>query len=110
MGAKPLRFRFDKVDGFIKIYDGTRYLVLFSLERFNAIYGRISYCISEKSDTKYSINHNFSRIRIDSYHSLPRETTLPFHNVIILIKSIHNNNKNHCYYNIFLENVSTSFL
>ena len=30
MGEKPLRIiRFDKVDGFIKIYDGTRYLVLF---------------------------------------------------------------------------------
>ena len=26
---KPLRIRFDKVDRFIKVYDGTRYLVLF---------------------------------------------------------------------------------
>ena len=25
---KPLRIRFDKIDGFIRIYDGTRYLVL----------------------------------------------------------------------------------
>ena len=29
MGAKPLRIRFDKLDGFIKIYDGIRYLILF---------------------------------------------------------------------------------
>ena len=29
MGAKPLRKKFDKMDGFIKIYDGTRYLVSF---------------------------------------------------------------------------------
>ena len=29
MGAKPLRIRFDEIDGFIKIYDGIRYLVLF---------------------------------------------------------------------------------
>ena len=26
---KPLRIRFDKIDGFIRIYDGTRYSVLF---------------------------------------------------------------------------------
>ena len=30
MGSIPLRIRFDKIDGFIKIYDGIRYLVLFS--------------------------------------------------------------------------------
>ena len=29
MGKKPLHIRFDKIDGFIKIYDGIRYLVLF---------------------------------------------------------------------------------
>ena len=28
IGAKPLRIRFDKVDGFIRDYDGTEYLVL----------------------------------------------------------------------------------
>ena len=38
MGAKPLRIRVDKIDGFIKIYDGTRYLVLFGPERYDAIY------------------------------------------------------------------------
>ena len=32
MGAKPLRIRLDKIDGFIKIYDGTRYLVLLVLK------------------------------------------------------------------------------
>ena len=26
---KLLRIRFNKIDGFIKIYDGTRYMVLF---------------------------------------------------------------------------------
>ena len=29
MGKKPLRIRFDKIDVFIKIYYGTRYLILF---------------------------------------------------------------------------------
>ena len=28
MGEKPLRIRFDKIDEFIKIYNGIRYLVL----------------------------------------------------------------------------------
>ena len=32
-GAKPLRISFNKVDGFTKIYDGTRYLALFNPER-----------------------------------------------------------------------------
>ena len=48
MGTKPLRIRFDKIDGFIKIYKGIRYLVLYDYERYNAIYDRIRYLISEK--------------------------------------------------------------
>ena len=50
--------------------------------------------ILEKSGITDSINHNFSRIRIDSYDSLPTEKVLNFHNVIILIKSVANKNKN----------------
>ena len=30
---KPLRIRFDKIDGFVRIYDGTRYLTLFGSEK-----------------------------------------------------------------------------
>ena len=36
-GAKPLRTRFDKVDGFARVYDGSRYLVLFGPEKYDAI-------------------------------------------------------------------------
>ena len=79
MGAKPLRIRFDEIDGFIKIYDGVRYLVLFGPEQYDAIYSRIRYLISEKSGTTDTISHNFARIRIDSYNSLPLEKTLTFH-------------------------------
>ena len=39
--SKPLRIRFDKTDGFIRVYDGTRYLVLFGSEKYDSIYGRI---------------------------------------------------------------------
>ena len=67
MSAKPLHIRLYKIDGFIKIYNGTRYLVLFGPE----IYDKIRYLISEKSGITYSISHNFPRIRIDSYNPLP---------------------------------------
>ena len=30
---KPLRIRFDKIDGFIRIYDGTRCLTLFGSKK-----------------------------------------------------------------------------
>ena len=39
---------FNKVDGFITVYDGTRYLVLFGPEKCDAIYSRIRYLISQK--------------------------------------------------------------
>ena len=32
IGSRPLCIRFDKIDGFIRIYDGTRYLMLFGSE------------------------------------------------------------------------------
>ena len=41
IGPKPLRIRFDKIDGFIRIFDGTRYLVLFGSEKYDGIYNRI---------------------------------------------------------------------
>ena len=101
MGAKPLRIMFDKIDEFIAIYNGIRYLVLFGPERYDAIYDRIRYRISEKSCITYSIGHNFAKIRIDSRNPLPIEKTLTFHNVIILIKSVVNKNKSKYYYSIF---------
>ena len=45
MSEKPLRIWFDKIDGFIKIDDGVRYLVLL---KYNEIYNRIRYLISKK--------------------------------------------------------------
>ena len=57
--------------GFIKIYDGIRYLLLFGPESYDAIYKRIRYLVSEKSGITDNINHNFARIRIDSYNSVP---------------------------------------
>ena len=70
---------------------------------YNAIYDRISYLEWEKSEYKYIINHDFARIRIDSFNSLPIEKTMSFHNVIIFIKSVVKKNKNNYYFNTFLE-------
>ena len=43
---KPLRLRFGQIDGFIRIYNGTRYVKLFGSEIYKAIYNRIRYLIS----------------------------------------------------------------
>ena len=62
MDSKPLRIRFNETDGFIKVYDGIRYLVLFGHLWYDEIYDRITYLISEKGGITNSINHNFARI------------------------------------------------
>ena len=49
IGTKPLPIRFNKIDGFIRIYDVTRYLVLLGPEKNDAIYNRIRYVIRLKS-------------------------------------------------------------
>ena len=92
--AKPLRIKFDEIDGIIKIYDAIRYLVLFDHGWFDKICDSIKYLISKKSGITDSIYHNIARIRIDFYNSLPIEKILTFHNVMILIKSVVNKNKN----------------
>ena len=98
--AKPLRTRFDKIDGFIKIHDKIRYLVLFDYSYCDRICDNIKYVISETSGITDSINHNLVRTRSDSYHSLPIEKILILHNVIILIKSVVNKNKTEYYYKV----------
>ena len=107
--------KFDKVNVQIKMYNGIRYLEL--SDSYNEVYyginsricntilDRINYLISKKSGITNCINHNFARVRIDSYNSLPIEKALTFY-VIILIKSVVNENKNNYYYNIFLEKCS----
>ena len=71
IGAKPLRISFDEVDGFIRVYDGTRYLVLFGLEKYDAIYNMIRYTISQKIGITDIFSHNYARIKIDSYDLWP---------------------------------------
>ena len=65
--------RFDKIDGSIRIYGGTRYLILFGAVKYEAIYDRIRYLNSLKSNITYIFSHYFAKIKIDSYDSLPIE-------------------------------------
>ena len=69
---------YDEIDGFIKIQDRIRYLILFGYGWFEEICDKIKYLISERSGITNSINHNFARIRIDSYNSLLIDKILTF--------------------------------
>ena len=95
-GSKPLRIRFDKVSGFIRVYDGNKYLTFFGTEKYNVIYNRIIYHIGIKSGIKYVISGNYARINADSYHFLT------LHNAITHMKSVLNKDQNHYYYDILL--------
>ena len=85
MGPKHLQIRFDKIDGFIRIYGGT---------------------VSLKTSITDIFSHYFAKIKVDSYDSLSVEKIVTLHNFIILIKSVLNKDKNHYYNNIFLEKCS----
>ena len=85
IGAKPLRIRLDKVYGIIRVYHRTRYVILFE-EKCRSIFDRIRYLIGEKSSITYGISRNNSKLKVDSYDSLPLEKMLIFHNVIMHIK------------------------
>ena len=77
------------------VLDGKiKHLVLFDYGLFDKICDKIKYLISKKGGITNSINHNFRKIRIDLYNSLPVKKILTFHNVITLIKSVVNKNEN----------------
>ena len=68
IAPKSFRIRFDKIEGFIRIYTETRYLTLFGSENLfhSAIYNRIRYLISVKSDITYFFSRYFGKIKVDS--------------------------------------------
>ena len=49
----------------IRIYNGTRYLVLTGLEKYNAIYIRIRYFISLKSGIRYVFFSQLHKNKVD---------------------------------------------
>ena len=62
IGAKPLRVRLDKVDEFSRVYDGTRYFLLFGPENHDAMYSKIRYLISQWYCICFS--HNYASIKM----------------------------------------------
>ena len=98
-----MHIRFDKVDEFIILHYGTRYLVLFGNERYDFSCNKIRYITGVKSNVTYVISHNYAKIKVDSYNSLLFAKTLTFHNVILLIKSVFNKDRNNYCCNMFLE-------
>ena len=73
IGAKPLRIKFDKIDGF-RVHNGARYLVLCGPEKYDASCNRIISFISLKSGISYVFLH--AKIKVYFYDSLPLEKTL----------------------------------
>ena len=86
--AKLLRVRFDKINGFIRVYDGTRYLVLFRPKKYDVIFNRLRYLTGVKSGIAYVIFDYYAEIKVDSYDFFLLEKKLTFHNVIIHIKPV----------------------
>ena len=69
--TKPLRLRFDKVDGFIRLNYGTRYLFIyrfrFDSQKYNVIFNKIRYLIGIKTGITYIFSHNYANIKVDLY-------------------------------------------
>ena len=61
ISPKPLRIKFDKIDGFIRTHDRTRYLTLFGFEKYGAIYDRIRCLISLKGGITYIFFTNLQK-------------------------------------------------
>ena len=59
MGPKQLLISFDKIDRFIKIHDGIRYLVLFGSRLYDVNHNKIRYLVNDKSGITDSISHNY---------------------------------------------------
>ena len=94
INPKSLRIKFNQIDGFIRIYDGTRYLILFDAGEYEAIYNKIKYLISLKNGITYIFSHYFTKRKADSYDSLPMEKRLILHNIIMHVKLVLNKDEN----------------
>ena len=57
--------RFDKIDGFIRVYDGTRYLILLGAEKYDFNYMKIKYLIGVKNGITFVFSHNYAKIKFD---------------------------------------------
>ena len=70
-----------KIDGFIRISDGTRYLTLIGSEKYDIIYYRIRYLVILKSSITYIFSYFSVKIKVPSFNPLRLEKILTLHNV-----------------------------
>ena len=91
---KFVHIRFNKIDGFVRVYDRTRCLVLFGPKKYDDIYDRIRHVVGLISGITYAFFRKDAKVKNDSYNSLPLEETLILHNVIVHIKSKFNKDQN----------------
>ena len=87
-GTKPLCIIFDKVDDFIRNFDGTKCMVLFDPEKCYVIFDRIRYLIGFRSGIKCVDSHNYPKNKTDSDDDIPLEKMLTVYSVIISINLI----------------------
>ena len=88
---------FDQTNEFIKVYDGTRCLVLFVSEKYDSTSNRIRYLISVESGITYIIFYNYTKITIIESRLIrlfSSKEAMTFHNIIVLIKSVFDKDKN----------------
>ena len=78
IGAKTLCIKFDKIDRLIRVYNGTRYLVLFAPEKYDAICNKITSLISKNSGIIYVISQSHARLKVDSFDFLALEKNINF--------------------------------
>ena len=69
--TKPFHISFDKIDEFMRIYDGNKNLVLLGLEKYDASYNSIRYIISHKSLITHVSSPFYTKVKVDSFCSLP---------------------------------------
>ena len=82
--------------------DWTRYFALFWSEKYHSIYNRIRDLISIKSGVTYIIDRNCANQSRFIWFFTSRKNS----DVMILITSVFNKDKNNYYCNIFLEKAS----
>ena len=57
---------------------GTKYLVLFSAEKYDGSYNKIRYLKSQKNGSKNIFSHNYARIKFYSYDFSTLEKAFTF--------------------------------
>ena len=94
--VNPLYLIISEVDEYVKEKNGSKYLVFDSANENNEVlkkYAGLWYVIKNEIETinegkkgKYDID--FMKIKFDTYDNLPLNKTLKFHNMIIVIRSV----------------------